>query len=142
MNHSPFLIFVISQDQLNNFTFNVIPARDPVPKLDIVAKLYQNIECRAAANNFMDCHMITRSLCEILYTCGSSVLGNDRPIPCECVLDYGYEVPLVVRTNQTDQTTQATTQAGDFKQACAEKCSDSGWSTAKCETWERLKSGS
>jgi len=44
----------------------------------------------------------TRSICEILYMCGS----NGRPIPCHCgnTLEAIYEESLVVSDSNTGQT--------------------------------------
>ena len=80
---------VVEKD-LNRYTFNIIPNRDPVPRFDDVADNFQNIRCNADANNFPGCHDSTRSLCEIMYTCGS----DNRPVPCECVDLYGFEEPI------------------------------------------------
>ena len=83
----------ISEEALNKYTFNIVPDRDPVPRIDDLAENYQRIQCRAAPNKPVDCHFGKRSLCEILTTCGSQQL---RPIPCYCVNDYGYEQPTSV----------------------------------------------
>lgn len=88
--------------------------------IDEKALMYQNIVCRAAANAFPDCHTVTRSLCEIQFTCGSA-----RPLSCDCVFEYGYPEP-VPRTNQTGTS---------FKQNCVEKCEASGWSDKTCAEW-------
>lgn len=78
----------VTVDNLNKYTFNIIPDRDPVPAIDDPAKNYQRIACLADPNNFVDCHTSTRSLCDILYTCGS----HDRPVLCDCVA-FGYPEP-------------------------------------------------
>ena len=78
----------VTHEQLEHYTFNIIPARDPVARFDDKSTQYQNIRCEAAANNFADCHSAKRSLCEILYTCGS---GN-RPVYCLCH-KLGYPKP-------------------------------------------------
>jgi lipase ATG15 len=80
----------ITEEALDTFTFNVIPARDLVPTAGGKAKLYENIDCTAAPNDFSSCHDIVRSLCEILFTCGT---GN-RPDLCQCVTEYGYPEPI------------------------------------------------
>ena len=80
----------ITTEALDKFAFNIIPGRDPVPRIDDPAKNYQHIECKAPSNKFLDCHMATRSLCEIMFTCGST----GRPIPCACVNKYEYEEPI------------------------------------------------
>jgi len=114
----------LAVDDLNTLTFNVIPAMDPVPMVDDKATLYQNIKCTAEASDFISCHDLTRSLCELQYTCGS---GN-RPVPCECVLKYGYPEP--------SQKTRGTTQQTAFIQTCADTCSKAGGSTEKCGRWK------
>ena len=91
---------MITEEQLNTLTLNIVPARDVVPMLDDKARLFQNINCTAAQNE-NSCHGSLRSLCEIQYTCGS----GSRPVPCECALKYKYPEPL-----STDQT--------NFTQAC------------------------
>lgn len=75
---------------LNTYTFNIIPNRDVVPMVDDVADLYQRIECRTGANDFLGCHAASRSLCEIMWTCGSGI----RPALCICAAKYGYAEPL------------------------------------------------
>uniref|UniRef100_A0A7S3PDK4 Fungal lipase-type domain-containing protein n=1 Tax=Amphora coffeiformis TaxID=265554 RepID=A0A7S3PDK4_9STRA len=79
----------VTVENLDKYTFNIIPDRDPVPAIDDPAKNMQKIHCLAPANNFVDCHTSTRSLCEIQYTCGS---GN-RPTLCDCALYFGYPEP-------------------------------------------------
>ena len=80
----------ISVEALTKYTFNIVPDRDPVPRIDDLAQNYQRIECKAAPNRPVDCHYGKRSLCEILATCGTQ---NLRPIPCFCVTEYGYDAP-------------------------------------------------
>ena len=80
----------VSVDDLNSYTFNIIPDRDPVPMIDDPARNIQHIACLAPSNNFIDCHTSVRSLCEIQYTCGS---GPNRPTLCDCALYYGYPEP-------------------------------------------------
>lgn len=58
--------------------------------LDDKADQFQYIRCEAEPWNFVGCHYSKRSLCEILYTCGT---GN-RPAICECYIEYGYPKPL------------------------------------------------
>mmetsp|Transcript_13159 Transcript_13159/g.21355 ORF Transcript_13159/g.21355 Transcript_13159/m.21355 type:complete len:955 (-) Transcript_13159:75-2939(-) len=92
----------ITEDQLNKYTFNIIPERDLIPMIDDVAMLSQNINCRAPFNSIFGCHTALRSVCEILYTCGT----QSRPALCECARQYGYPQPTQVGGNQT------------FNQAC------------------------
>jgi lipase ATG15 len=79
----------VTHEQLDRYTFNIVPARDPVARFDDVANQFQRIRCNAEPNRFMDCHTGGRSLCELMYTCGS---GN-RPIPCWCYTTYGFPEP-------------------------------------------------
>lgn len=91
----------VTVDKLNKKTFNIIPDRDPVARIDDVADLFQRISCKAPANAFVDCHFALRSLCEILHTCGT----QGRPALCECVTNFGYPEPESV-------------DGSDFKTAC------------------------
>jgi lipase ATG15 len=71
----------ISKSDLEKYTFNIVPDRDIVPRLDDLSQNYQRINCRTSLNNPIECHFAMRSLCEILLSCGS--IG--RHIPCECI---------------------------------------------------------
>jgi len=79
----------LSEDALNRFTFNVIPDRDMVPRVDDVARLKQNIRCSAPMNSVFGCHAIERTLCELMVSCGT----QGRPAICRCAKDYGYPEP-------------------------------------------------
>jgi lipase ATG15 len=118
----------VTPEQLNRFTFNIgkskvlqsaagpspvvsyltatgiVPDRDLVARFDDLADQYQRIRCTAPKNAFFECHDFTRSLCEIIYTCGT----GDRPAICECHTRFGYPKPI------TD---------GDrkFEEACSER---------------------
>ena len=83
----------ITKEALDEYTFNIIPDRDPFPRIDDLAENYQHIKCKASPSDFLNCHHVKRSLCEILKTCGSQ---NMRPIPCFCVDTYDYEPPTSV----------------------------------------------
>mmetsp|Transcript_16499 Transcript_16499/g.46088 ORF Transcript_16499/g.46088 Transcript_16499/m.46088 type:complete len:996 (+) Transcript_16499:244-3231(+) len=80
----------VTADDLNKYTFNIIPNRDVVPMLDDVADQFQYIRCNAELNDPVGCHDSTRSLCEIMWTCGT---GN-RPALCECHTQYGFDKPV------------------------------------------------
>lgn len=81
----------IYEEEINKYGFNIIPNYDIVPKLDDVSDQYQPIQCRSDVNMaFVTCHFATRSLCEIIFTCGS---GN-RPVFCECAESFGYPEPI------------------------------------------------
>lgn len=84
------LIPPVTAEDMNKYTFNIIPNRDIVPMLDDVADQFQYIRCKSPAYDFVSCHYSTRSLCEILYTCGT----GSRPALCECVTDYDYPKPI------------------------------------------------
>lgn len=79
----------ITVEALNTLTFNIIPDRDIVPRLDDVAQLNQRISCTATVYGSAACHDGRRSLCEIIYTCGT----NNRPALCDCVTEFGYPEP-------------------------------------------------
>ena len=79
-----------TEEDLRKYTFNVVPDRDVVPRIDDLSQNYQRIKCRSDANDFVGCHFVKRSLCEVLFECGS----EGRPIPCECYHEYGYDVPM------------------------------------------------
>jgi len=85
-------------DKLNSMTFNVIPDRDVVPMIDDRAELFQEIRCITEFGDFVGCHTVFRSLCEVMFSCGS---GN-RPALCTCYKDYGYPPP--VAKNGTTRT--------------------------------------
>jgi lipase ATG15 len=80
----------VTAENMNQYTFNIVPNRDIVPMLDDKADQFQYIRCEAEPYDFVGCHFSKRSLCEILFTCGT---GN-RPALCECHVDYGYPQPL------------------------------------------------
>jgi len=63
--------------------------RDIVPMIDDRAQNFQEIRCNTATPDVICCHTALRSLCEIIYTCGS----GDRPTFCECVTKFGYPEP-------------------------------------------------
>lgn len=102
----------ITRDDIDANTFNIIPSRDLIPKFDIPGQNFQTIRCGAGFEDIMACHDRTRSLCEIIYSCGS----NGRPVPCECVNDYGFPKPEPISNN--DYLSQS------FEEACAVYSSD------------------
>jgi len=58
--------------------------------IDDRAQNFQEIRCEAGLADFIGCHDSTRSLCEIIWSCGT----NNRPAICECVTMYGYQEPI------------------------------------------------
>jgi hypothetical protein len=84
----------VTAEDMNRYTFNIIPNRDIVPKLDDPADQIQRIRCEAPVYDFVGCHSSTRSLCEILHTCGS----GPRPVLCECFRDFGCKLLVSRRT--------------------------------------------
>jgi lipase ATG15 len=92
----------LTVEALNTLTFNVVPSKDIIPMVDDKARLYQNINCTAPSSEFVDCHSIVRTLCEVMYSCGS----NGRPVPCECVLDYKYPEPSYIGNDTSSNFTQ------------------------------------
>jgi hypothetical protein len=79
----------VKPEELNRYTFNIIPDLDAVARVDDKADQFQKIRCTAPPNRFYECHDFTRSLCEIIYTCGT----GDRPAICECHTVFGYAKP-------------------------------------------------
>jgi len=92
----------LTKEQLDTLVFNIIPDKDPVPRIDDVAQLYQRIHCTASDANFVDCHTSTRSLCDILVTCGNKPRYDrpGRPTFCMCHDIFGYPQPTA-KGNQT-----------------------------------------
>ena len=95
----------ITEEQLRKYTFNVVPNRDPVPMIDDLSQNYQRVKCRSDTNDFVGCHFAKRTLCEVLYECGSS----GRPIPCACYHEYGYDKPM------------STVEGTDFLEFCPDE---------------------
>ena len=79
----------VSAEALDKYTFNIIPERDVVPMIDLVAQSWQSIRCETGFTDVIGCHDSTRSLCEVMYTCGS----NGRPFLCDCVTVFNYPEP-------------------------------------------------
>jgi lipase ATG15 len=80
--------------------------------IDDRAQNFQQIRCETPMADIIGCHTITRTLCEIIYSCGT----QERPAICECVTQFGYPPPVpkfnVTRTfeeacNITDETAAA-----------------------------------
>jgi len=92
----------ITADALDKRTFNIIPDRDMVPMIDDRAQDYEKIRCTTELN----CHSPTRSLCEILYACGTPY---NVPFLCECVANFSYPEPT--RRNGSDPSIS-------FRDAC------------------------
>jgi len=90
----------IEPEDLNQYTFNVVPDSDPIPRVDDLARLYQRIECGASGNSIFACHAIARTLCEILYRCGGRV-----PL-CHCTTDYGYPEPSPIGNRTFEEACQ------------------------------------
>lgn len=84
---------------------NIIPERDIVPMIDDVAQNWQGIRCLTDFSDFVGCHDSVRSLCEILFSCGS----NTRPVFCACVTKYNYPEPVPKKGSNATRT---------FKEAC------------------------
>lgn len=81
----------ITLDDLEKYTFNIVPERDIFPRIGDNLMNAENIKCRARAkDSIIDCHHVHRSLCEILYSCGTAA----RPVPCECVSKWEYPEPV------------------------------------------------
>jgi len=75
--------FGISKERLEQYSLNIIPRGDPVPQIDDIALLSEEILCRAKPQEGFGlgaCHSVTRSLCEIQFVCGSGF----RPPVADC----------------------------------------------------------
>mmetsp|Transcript_1720 Transcript_1720/g.3672 ORF Transcript_1720/g.3672 Transcript_1720/m.3672 type:complete len:1099 (+) Transcript_1720:92-3388(+) len=84
----------ITLDDLEKYTFNIIPERDIFPVIGDNLNA-ENIKCRARVMDTFSldgCHACGRSLCEILYICGTVA----RPVPCECVSMFEYPEPVEI----------------------------------------------
>jgi lipase ATG15 len=79
----------ITPKELNTYIFNIVPDRDPIARIDDLADLYQRVRCTAPANDPFSCHSSVRTVCELMYQCGSA----ERPPPCECHTQYLYPEP-------------------------------------------------
>ena len=86
--------------RVEEISFNIIPEKDLVPRIDDVAQNFQNIRCTLESPNILLCHAPMRSLCELLYTCGS----GPRPVLCECHILYGYPEPFKRYNSNSSKT--------------------------------------
>ncbi|KAL7567975.1 hypothetical protein ACA910_019683 [Epithemia clementina (nom. ined.)] len=79
----------VSREELDRYSFNIIPERDIVPMIDDPAQNHQTIRCNADYTDVIGCHDTTRALCEVISTCGT----EGRPALCECVTQFGFPEP-------------------------------------------------
>ena len=85
-----FMKFNVTIEDLDKYPVNVIPERDPFPMTDDKSLITENIRCRAKDTDAdVVCHEITRSACELMYTCGS----ENRPPIKECHEKYDFPLP-------------------------------------------------
>lgn len=89
----------LTVDALNTKVFNLVPDRDVVPMVDDLARLYQKIDCRADKSDIFGCHDVLRSLCEVMYSCGT----QGRPPICRCAKHLGYPEPRPTGTRSFDE---------------------------------------
>lgn len=82
----------ISLEELEKYTFNIVPERDLFPRIGGAPEKMAKIDCIAESSDSFSCHAASRSLCEIMYSCGD--VG--RPVYCECVTMWGYPQPVKV----------------------------------------------
>jgi lipase ATG15 len=94
----------LTLEALNTRVFNVIPDRDLIARVGDHARLFQELGCRAPSNSLFGCHDAGRTICELLYTCGS----DPRPVLCWCAEEFGYPEPIQNGTRT-------------FAEACAEE---------------------
>jgi lipase ATG15 len=86
----------LSEVDIDEYAFNVLPAGDIVPMIDDPSKRIEKIECRLNDSGFLLCHMPLQTFCELNYVCGS----KGRPVPCACAKEFGYAEPTrVVNAN-------------------------------------------
>jgi hypothetical protein len=100
----------VSPDDLNRYTFNIVPDRDMVARFDDLGKNYQRIRCTTDPHMFFGCHSAARSFCEIVTTCGN----NNRPAVCDCVFQFGYDPPVAKIIDPVRDPVS-------FEEACAAK---------------------
>lgn len=96
----------VSPEDLDAFTFNVIPEYDAIPAIDLPGKNTQEIRCNAEDSKLAACHDAQRSICEIIYSCGS----GPRPALCDCAVRFGYPPPT---------PKSGTNSTAGFEEACA-----------------------
>jgi len=77
-------------EKINNQTFNYIPERDPIARIGGRSMFFQNGQCIQPPYRTVACHNMWSTLCDISYRCGS----HGRPLPCRCVEDFGYPMPI------------------------------------------------
>ncbi len=53
---------------LQDLSVNIVPERDPIPQLDKLEGLVQNIGCRG--ESAIECHSIYRTVMELVRSCG------------------------------------------------------------------------
>ena len=87
----------ITREELEKFSFNVVPERDVVPLIGDASKHVEHLSCRADLQSSFSCHNARRALCEMLYSCGSVA----RPVFCECVTLFSYPEPEAMGSNGT-----------------------------------------
>lgn len=95
----------VSPEDLDMFTFNVIPEYDAIPIIDDHAQNTQEIRCNAEDSKTTACHDAQRSICEIIYSCGT----GPRPALCDCAARFGYPPPM---------PKNASNSAATFEDAC------------------------
>ena len=99
----------VSIQNLERYTFNIVPDRDVVPRLDDLSQNYQRIKCRSGLNDPLSCHFGRRSMCEVLLQCGS----KGRPIPCHCITD--------LEDIYADSVTALSDDVTDIRSVCSAK---------------------
>jgi len=86
----------ITLEELEKFTLNIVPERDLFPMIGDTSMHVEPLRCRAdLSSSLVSCHDAGRSVCEMLYSCGSVA----RPVFCGCVMNYSYPEPVAVESN-------------------------------------------
>jgi len=85
--------FGTTAEKLDNYTINVIPRHDIVPRIDLPSLRSVDIFCRVNPDAFpfdaISCHNILSGICELQHTCGS--MGRPFLKVCCCESDaYRY----------------------------------------------------
>eukprot|EP00587_Corethron_hystrix_P011982 CAMPEP_0113306730 /NCGR_PEP_ID=MMETSP0010_2-20120614/5865_1 /TAXON_ID=216773 ORGANISM="Corethron hystrix, Strain 308" /NCGR_SAMPLE_ID=MMETSP0010_2 /ASSEMBLY_ACC=CAM_ASM_000155 /LENGTH=111 /DNA_ID=CAMNT_0000161457 /DNA_START=2153 /DNA_END=2488 /DNA_ORIENTATION=- /assembly_acc=CAM_ASM_000155 len=96
----------LETEQLNDYTFNIIPKYDPIPRIDDMSFNFQKIDCTVTGLKApVACHSSQRSLCEVLYKCGS----QGRRVPTYCYEAYDYPEPKYSLETENDNSLKVPT---------------------------------
>eukprot|EP00873_Tetraselmis_striata_P027461 jgi/Tetstr1/447725/TSEL_000302.t1 len=98
--------FGTTAEKLDNYTINVIPRHDIVPRIDLPSLRSVDILCRVNPDAFpfdaISCHNILSGICELQHTCGS--MGRPFLKVCCCESDAYRYVDSTRSAYITDET--------------------------------------